>query len=181
MVTGTAGLKNLVYSMGIIAIAFSFAALFVLELVFIIPISFAFTYNGIVVATVNVPSACAISLTPNAIGFGVVAPSQSTAISTLATDTNGGNTNTIIFVGAGNWISTTNNLLQFGTAADEYTAWNPTSTATYSLGNVLQSTAQSTSINIAANSDNVIYFGVSIPPGQTANVYNQNIIIENSC
>lgn len=179
--TCTSNLKKIVYSIGIVGITVAFAALFVLEMIAITPISFASPVTNTVVASVNVPSACAISLNPNSINFGIVVPSQSTPVSTSVTDTNGGNTNTIIFVSAGNWISTTNAMIQFGTPAAEDTAYGATSIPLYSSGNVLSSTASPTTINIAANSANSVYFGVSVPSGQTANVYSQNILMENSC
>ena len=65
------------------------------------------------------------------------------------------------------------------------TLWNPTFSSTLSLGNALTDNAQvpgNTLIFIPGSSgSNSLFFTVSIPKGQVANSYTQNIILLNAC
>ncbi len=144
---------------------------------FAIPgITFGGTSSNTVVASVNVPLYCGISLSTNTISFGSVSPGSSVPTDVPVTDTNAaGNTQANVLIDGGNWISGSNN---FGVGN---TLWDSTTQTTY-VGNVLTLTPINTEETLAASAgSNTLYFGLAVPASQAAGAYTQNIVIENSC
>lgn len=170
---------------GIITAAFAFIGLGVVAFValfllfglgFISFLSANLSTN--VVGNVQVPSSCQQSLSNTAINFGSVPASTSTSTSNLVVDTNGGNLNSWLWVYGANWVSTTNSAINFFVAN---TDWNPTSLGSFA-GNALTLTSANSLILIpSGGSTNNIFYGVNVPSGQTANTYNQNIVMLNTC
>ncbi len=131
--------------------------------------------NGIVTATFSSPSTCMISLSANAINFGLINPGTSSLTNNQIVDTNSGNASAYMYVYGGNWISGPSS---FGVSN---TSWSPSSGITYAAASKLGPTAANTLISVASSSSNSIYFGLNIPAAQSAGTYNQIITIENSC
>ncbi|MGC8680012.1 MAG: hypothetical protein ACP5T6_01785 [Candidatus Micrarchaeia archaeon] len=147
------------------------------------------TYNTVsssyqVTAYANVIGTCYISLSTNNINFNSIYASANVPTNVLVIDSdNGGNAAASLLISGGNWIYSTNSLLQFGVTN---TLWNPSSLTTYS-GNTLTSNLINTGITIPAptqsnpNSSNNIYFGLGVPGGTPAGSYTQTIVIDNTC
>ncbi|MCL4404702.1 hypothetical protein M1583_01795, partial [Candidatus Marsarchaeota archaeon] len=142
------------------------------------------TYNAIT-ADVQVGSVCYISLSPTSISFGSVVANSNVPTNVLVTDTDtGGNAAATLLVNGTNWFLNGNSLAtSFGVSN---TLWD-SGTQTIYTGNALSNTLVSTGITIAAPSSttpstsNSIYFGLGIPGGTPAGVYEQTITLENSC
>ena len=116
---------------------------------------------------------CSISLAPNAINFGSMAPGTNIATTNTVADTNSGTANAYLYVYGGNWIGPTS----FGVSN---TTWAASSGVAFPA-NRLSASAFNTTILVPASSSNDIYFGLGIPGGTPSGSYTQNIIIENSC
>ena len=139
-----------------------------------------------VVANVVVSSICYIASNMIPASFGTVSPGTSHVTSfQLVVNDMSGNAASNVFVNVpigvtGNWLLQTANL-NFYSAN---TLWNPISLATYS-GNALTNgnNGADTYVTMAApsptNPTNTVsvYFGVAIPAGQGAGVYQQNVIL----
>ncbi len=135
-----------------------------------------------VALTINVLGACYISISNSAIGFGTINPGANTPFtSNLVVDNAiGSNVNTNVVVEGSNWASGVNNF------AVSNTLWSNTNAIFGSAG----TTPLTLSLNLPGtivipwppvNNANNIYFGVSVPPGEPAGTYTQNILMENLC
>ena len=135
-------------------------------------------------ALVTVSSTCEIALSPNTVNFGTLGPSQSAATQFGVNDLNNGNVGTNIWVQGqgggiyiGNWLDTTDNAINFPVSN---TKWDVTLDAIYT-GNSLTDIATNTNIGVASLATSQVFWGVTIPNGQTAATYVQNILITNVC
>ncbi len=161
-----------------------------------VPGSYAFTVaNQVVSGSVYVPSpasgsvvagnttaitftqpSCTISLSTNSIDFGNINPNADMPTSNEIIDSNGGSAGGYMYAYGGNWIGTSSS----NTFYVANTLWNP-STSGSLIGNQLLPVSSNTEIYLPPSSSNNIYFGVGVPPGQTADSYSQNITILNEC
>jgi hypothetical protein len=139
---------------------------------------FATSSTSNVLANVVVSSVCEISLAPNAITFGNVAPGTFHPTNVLVTDSNNGNANAnSIDIEGTNWILTSS--VGFGVSNTTYNMVSSSSAITgVQLSNTLTPVTGSV---VPAGGSNTIYFGVNVPVAQAAGTYTQNIILENSC
>ncbi len=119
---------------------------------------------------------CTISLSTNSIDFGNIDPNVDMPTSNAITDSNSGSAGSYMYAYGGNWIGTSSS----NTFYVANTLWNPSSSAQL-IGNQLLLTSSDTEIYVPPSSSNNIYFGVGVPPGQTADSYSQNITILNEC
>ncbi len=133
-------------------------------------------YNSITYNTAE----CQVVLSTNSINFGTVVPTGASATSNLITVSGSiGYTANILTAGS-NWISGVQNFFVSNTL------WNPTSAPAgvgngLSLWNGLTSSLLDSSITVPSLASNSLYFGMSVPPGQAAGTYTQNIVLRNSC
>jgi hypothetical protein len=135
--------------------------------------------NGIMPSSVfgsptSIQSTCSVSISPATINFGSLNPGSSFDTNQVVTDYNNGTVSANMLVYAGNWI---NGAVNFGLSK---TLWNPTSLSSYT-GNAMTTAPTLANIIIPASGSNSIYFGLSVPPGQSAGSYSQTITIENEC
>lgn len=167
-------LKALAFNLGVLA----FAVLLVFALtVGLASISgnfaFANTVTSNIVASVNVPAVCGISLGASTINFGAIVPGSNVPTANAITDNNiGGDINANVLVSGTDWT--------YGSGTVGNTLYSPTSQATYT-GTSLTGSLVPTSVWIGAGAANSLYFGLGIPIGTLAGSYTQTITIENSC
>ncbi len=145
-------------------------------------VAFASSTTSNVTANVAVESVCYINLSPNAISFGSMFPTETYPDNVLVTDSDpNGNVAANVLVSGSNWVSGTNS---FGVSN---TTWSATSSSTFLTTNRLSATPAITGITIAAPTtssntpSNSIYFGLNVPGAIPAGTYTQTITIENSC
>jgi hypothetical protein len=140
-----------------------------------------------VVVTANVQQVCYITLSTNSINFGQIPAAGNTGYTAngIVDYDQGGNVAANILVEGTNWNEVspvTGN--SFGVSN---TVWGTSNTVAYSAGTPLGNTLADTNIQIPAptqttpTTSNNIYFGLGIPGGTPAGVYQQTITIENSC
>ena len=140
-----------------------------------VPDAYAANTGGNVVASVNVPSVCEISLSPNAISFGTLNPGTSVPTNAEVIDTNHGNLQALIYVYGGNWM----NGGSFGFGVSN-TVWANLPNTPYGSATPLTLAASST-VNYVGSVPAAEYFGLAVPNGQAAATYNQLITLENVC
>ena len=161
-------------------------------------VSFGGAATTNVVANVIVSSVCYISLS-NSVVLWTLGPSQnSITTSNAITDTDqGGNAPANILIsggtgnalnaqtGTGNWIGTTAG--DTNTIAISNTVYSNAGATLYGAGTAVTSSLALTGYTIAAPTQGsptqatTIYLGMAVPPGQHADTYTTNIVIENSC
>ncbi len=140
-----------------------------------------------VVVTANVQQVCYITLSTNSINFGQIPAARNTGYTNngIIDYDQGGNVAANILVEGTNWNEVspvTGN--SFGVSN---TVWGTSNTVAYSAGTALSNILADTAIQIPAptqttpTTSNSIYFGLGIPGGTPAGVYQQTITIENSC
>jgi hypothetical protein len=135
-----------------------------------------------VLAYVTVQRTCYIQISNNLISFPAAIPGGGTptANAVYVSDPNG-NTNANIMTDGSNWISSGGPTFYVSN-----TNWNPTSGGV-NTGNDLQldpgNLIDTTIIEPypPTSSGNNIFYGITVPPAQTAGIYTQNIVIVNSC
>ncbi len=135
---------------------------------------YAYTSNGAVTASVNVPASCAITLSPTTLDFGSIAPQANVPTNNVVGDSNGGDIVANILVKGTDWSGTP------GSFGVSNTLWDASTDATYT-GNQLTNALVITSVIIGTTGTNDIYFGLGVPAGTAAGIYSQTITIENSC
>lgn len=150
------------------------AVLFGFAMFGVVPFTSAGTYNGNVAATVNVPAICSITLTPNTIDFGSIAPQGNVPTSNQITDDNTGDIIANTLIDGTAWSGAP------GSFGVSNTLWDSSTQATYN-GIALSNTLTLTSVDVGAYSSNSFYFGLGIPGTVLAGTYSQTITIENSC
>ncbi len=124
------------------------------------------------------PAVCTISLSPATINFNSLLANSNIPTNDAVADTNGGSATANMLVYGGNWILSTNSLLQFGVSN---TTWAASSNVQFASANKLTNTPALTGILIPGSTSNSIYFGLGVPGGTPAGSYSQTITIENSC
>jgi hypothetical protein len=138
-----------------------------------------------VVASVSILGTCYIS-GASSINLGNTLYPTGGALTGVAFTVNdpGGNAPANILISAtGNWISPADpaNSIFYGNVF-----WNPTSVG-LGLGNALTTSPVNTLIQVPAPSqstpttNNIVYFGITIPGAQPAGLYTSNIVFQNSC
>ncbi len=130
-----------------------------------------------VILSLTVPASCEISLVQS-ISFGVVlAGSNTVTTSQNVLDLNNGNGGAFVAVSGGNWMGA-NALDTFGVSN---TVWSSSNSVLFKSANALTLIPANTNIAVGAASGATIWFGLGIPPGQTADTYTQNILVTNLC
>ncbi len=119
---------------------------------------------------------CAISLSPNALDFGTLTPTSSTATQNVIIDTNSQAATANILIYGTDWIGTNSD--SFGVSN---TAWAGTADVPFADANALTSSAVLTPLTVEGSGSADVYIGIEVPPGALGDIYTQNIIIENSC
>ena len=182
-------LKGNLFNVGIL-VAVAAVTIFILGMRAYLPFAVANSTTTNVVATANVEAVCYIDLSVNSIDFGSLFPTQNTPTTQNVLDIdNGGNVAANVIFQATTWNDISNTITGFGASNTTYSnTYNTPWASAFGDGNYL-TTAPETANGISVpapsfqtQSTNVpIYFGLAIPPAQTAGQYNQIIYIENSC
>ena len=182
-------LKGNLFNVGIL-VAVATVTIFILGMRAYLPFAVANSTTTNVVATANVEAVCYINLSVNSIDFGSLFPTQNTPTTQNVVDTDkGGNVAANVILEATTWNDITDLPIGFGASNTTYSnTYNTPYASAVGDGNYLVTTAElANGIVVAApsfktQSTNVpIYFGLGIPPAQTAGQYNQIIYVENSC
>ena len=183
-------LKGNLFNVGIL-VAVAAVTIFILGMRAYLPFAVAnSTYSSNVVATANVEAVCYINLSVNSIDFGSLYPTENVPTTQNVLDIDkGGNVAANVILEATTWNDISNTAIGFGASNTTYSnTYNTPWASAFGDGNYLVPAPFSANgINVPAPSfsdpsTNVpIYFGLAIPPAQTAGQYNQTIYIENSC
>ena len=182
-------LKGNLFNLGIL-VAVAAVTVLILSIRAYVPFAFANSATSNVVATANVEAVCYINLSVNSIDFGNLFPTENTPTTQNVVDfDNGGNVAANVIFLATTWNDISNTIIGFGASNTTYSnTYNTPWASAFGDGNYLTTNAETANgISVAApsftdQSTNVpIYFGLAIPPAQTAGSYNQIIYIENSC
>lgn len=170
------GMKNLAYNILVVSvISFAFFT-FISALGHVF---YAGTTTNTIVASVNVPSTCYLTINTASISFGsaggaYVAPGTTSSFNSILYSDTAGNINAYLWVSGTNWIYSANSSFGFGVGN---TLWSATSSG----GTATTIATANTAILIPFASSNTAYYAVSIPGGQAANIYTANIIGQVSC
>ena len=182
-------LKGNLFNVGIL-VAVAAVTIFILGMRAYLPFAVANSTTTNVVATANVEAVCYINLSVNSIDFGSLAPTMNTPTTQNVVDIDkGGNVAASVIFQATTWNEISNTLTTFGASNTTYSnTYNTPWASAFDDGNYLVTTAEVAngivvpSPSFSNPSTNVpIYFGLAIPPAQTAGQYNQIIYIENTC
>ena len=183
-------LKGNLFNVGIL-VAVAAVTIFILGMRAYLPFAVAnSTYSSNVVATANVEAVCYINLSVNSIDFGSLFPTDNVPTTQNVLDIdNGGNIAANVIFTATTWNDISNTIIGFDASNTTYSnTYNTPWASAFGDGNYLTTAPEpANGITVPAPSFNVqstnvpIYFGLAIPPAQTAGQYNQIIYIENSC
>ena len=186
-------LKGNLFNVGIL-VAVAAVTIFILGMRAYLPFAVAnstsTSSSSNVTATANVEAVCYITLSVNSIDFGSLFPTQNTPTTQNVLDIdNGGNIAANVLFSATTWNDISDNSIGFGASNTTYSnTYNTPWASAFNDGNYLTTNAEVAngivvpSPSFTTQSTNVpIYFGLAIPPAQTAGQYNQIIYVENSC
>ena len=182
-------LKGNLFNVGIL-VAVAAVTIFILGMRAYLPFAVANTTTSNVVATANVEAVCYINLSVNSIDFGNMFPTENVPTNQNVLDIdNGGNIAANVLFQATTWNDISNTIIGFGASNTTYSnTYNTPWASAFGDGNYLTTSPElANGIVVPAPSFNAqstnvpIYFGLAIPPAQTAGQYNQIIYVENSC
>ena len=182
-------LKGNLFNVGIL-VAVAAVTIFILGMRAYLPFAVANSSTTNVVATANVEAVCYINLSVNSIDFGSLFPTDNVPTTQNVLDIdNGGNIAANVIFTATTWNDISNTIIGFDASNTTYSnTYNTPWASAFGDGNYLTTAPEpANGITVPAPSfsdpsTNVpIYFGLAIPPAQTAGQYNQIIYIENSC
>ena len=182
-------LKGNLFNVGIL-VAVAAVTIFILGMRAYLPFAVANSTTTNVVATANVEAVCYINLSVNSIAFGNMYPTENVPTTQNVLDIdNGGNVAANVLFVATTWNDISSNSIGFGASNTTYSnTYNTPWASAFNDGNYLTTSIATAngivvpSPSFTTQSTNVpIYFGLAIPPAQTAGQYNQIIYVENTC
>lgn len=123
-----------------------------------------------------VSATCTISLSTNALSFGLVEPGSKSSTGNLITDTNSGTSTANILIYGTDWAGPGANSFGVGN-----TVWSGSAGVAYGSANALTSGPVNTGLSVGGGNNANVFVGIGVPPGTQSGIYTQGIVIENSC
>ena len=136
--------------------------------------------SNTVLAGVNVPSVCTLTLSNSLITFPSTVGGSNAPVANAVTTTNQGNIQGYLWLYGSNWVTSANTAINFFVSNTIFTNVINQYGTPY-LPNTLPLSAANSAMLLPATIANTLYFGVNIPSGQAANSYNQNIVLQDVC
>lgn len=151
---------------------------------FSIGLSYASSAAVNIVANVQVTGACTLSLSNSVINIGSLNPGTSLAPQNAVTDTNGGNSNSYLWLYGSNWIligAVTPNFYVTNTIFSNAIGSSGEGAGYLFNALTIASANSGMLVGITPADTNTLFFSVNVPAGQPAASYSSNIAIFNNC